>query len=264
MATKTVLPAKPKKPAKSKSSAAKTAKATRYQVVLRELDGTTLTTEVEDQALYPQAVAWNNLLSSDRGRQINQDKEAAAWRSNAHEAILELAASGGVTRTQAAGFIKAAAKSGVVQIETVWRRETAGWAARVFPWEALLALATKDERKRIGQSDFMVVRRLTGGTHPEAAKGKPAFAVSEGAEMQGFDYATERAAIEAALQSPLQTLCARSLAELASEVKAKQPKIVHLVLNSAEKGVAISAADLERLDEPRTGKLAEAVASHGP
>jgi hypothetical protein len=264
MATKAASLTKPKKFAKAKPSTAKRARSAGYQVSLREPGGTTLTAEVEDRVLYPHAVAWNRLLSSDRGRQIDQDKEAAAWRSNAHEAILELAESGGVTRAQASSFIKAAAKSGVVQVETVWRLETEGWAARVFPWEALLALATKDERKRIGQIDFVVVRRLTGRAQREAAKGDPAFAVSEGAEMQGFDYGTERAAIEAALQSPLQTLRASSLAELTEDVKAKQPKIVHLVLNSAEKGVAISADDLERVDESRTGKLAEAVASHGP
>lgn len=263
MATKAVSPAKRKNTAAPKPAAAKAARSARYQVVLREAGGTTLTAEVEDRVLYPQAVAWNRLLSSDRGRLLDQDKEVAAWRKGAHRAILELAVAGAVPQARAAAFIKAAAKSGAVQVEMAWRSEKAGWAARVFPWEALLALATKEERKKIRQEDFMVVRVLTGGAQVATATGKPGFAVSEGAEAAGFDTRTERAAIEAALQTPLVTLCAKSLGELAAEVRAKQPAIVHLVLNSAENGAIISSKDKARPEGEMTEQIAEVVASQG-
>lgn len=226
-----------------------------------------LAAEVEDRVLYPKALAWNRLLSSDRGRQIDKDKEARSWRANAHEAILELGMLGGLTKKHVEDFIVAAAASGVVQVEMVWQQESMGWAARVFPWEALLALATKDERTRIAQEDFVVLRVLTGGDKTTVSGGAPGFGVTECAEAAGFDYKTERAAIEAALQGTMQTLGAKSLLELQAEVAAKKPKIVHLVLNSAEKGVAISTKDMEQLkegiDEHLTEQVAEAVAAHG-
>ncbi len=261
MAAKSTAPAKAEKRPRAKRTG-----SARYDVVLREGGGTTLTAEVEDRALYPRALAWNRLLSSDRGRMLDQDKELAAWRKSAHGAIMDLAEAGGVSRVKAASFIKAAAKSGVVQVEMAWRREDAGWAARVFPWEALLALATKEERNRLRREDFIVVRVLTGGAQRKVAAGTPAFAVSEGAEMAGYDTRTERAAIEAALRSPLQTLGAKSVTELAAEVRTKQPAVVHLVLNSAERGAVISAKDLKRPEAELTeltDRVAQAVAAHG-
>lgn len=252
------MPAKPKKPA------AKAAKGGRYQVVLRTRTGAPLVAEVEDRVLYPRAVAWNRVLSSDRGRQLDQDKEVKAWRENALDAILDLANAGAVPRKKAVDFIKAAAQSGVVQVEMVWNREDVGWAARVFPWEALLALATKDERIRIGRLDFVVVRVLTGGRKVKPAAGPPGFAVSESAECAGFDVKTERAAVEAGLQCPLQPLAARSLAELTSEVETIKPRIVHLVLNSAENSAALPTPDSEGPNELHTQQVAKAVASHGP
>ncbi len=234
-----------------------------YQVVLREGGGTSLTVLVEDRVLYPKALAWNRLLSSDRGRQIDADREAQTWRRNAHEAILELAAVGQVPPKSAEAFIVAAAKSGVVQVEMAWSREDAGWAARVFPWEALLALATKDEREKLRQEDFEVVRLLTGGAQVKAATGLPSFAVSECAETEGYDTRTERSAIESALEVSMQTLGAKTLDELAAEVRAKKPRIIHLVTPSAEKGVAISTKDMAVLDEQLTERVAKAVASSG-
>ena len=236
----------------------------RYQVVLRPGAGEPLTAEVEDRVLYPQALAWNRLLSSDRGRQINRDQETRTWRANAHAAILDLAGAGAASRKKAEAFIAKAAASGVVQVEIGWMREDVGWAARVFPWEALLALATKEERKRIGKEDFVVVRVLVGGKQLKPAGGLAAFGVSECAELAGFDYKTELAAIEAALEGPLQTLNVKTLEDLTDDVRNKKPRIVHLVLNSVEHDAAISAKDAERPDERLTEKVAQAVAAHGP
>ncbi len=264
MATKAITPPKSKKTAKAPVRASK---AVLGKVILREGGGMELSAAVEDRVLYPRALAWNRLLSSDRGRQIDKEKEVRSWRANAHEAILELGLSGGLTKKGVEDFIVAAAASGVVQVEMAWQGESIGWAVRVFPWEALLALATKDERTRIAQEDFVVVRVLSGGDERAISTGAPGFAVTECAEAAGFDYKTERAAIEAALQGTMQTLGAKSLLELEAEVAAKKPRIVHLVLNSAEKGVAVSAKDLEQLkegiDERLTEDVAETVASHG-
>ncbi len=236
-----------------------------YDVVLREGGGTTLTARLIDRVLYPYALAWNRLLSSDQGRQTDQDKEAQAWRDNGRKAILELGEVGQVARELSEKFITAASKSGVVQVEMNWVDESVGWASRIFPWEALLALGTKDERKRFGQKSFVVVRALRGGKQTAPATNPPIFVVTEAAEAAGFDYKTEQATINEALQETLPLLLARSLTEMNAEIKAKQPAIVHFVLNSAEKGVAISLQDLHNKQDDRwQEQVAKAVASHGP
>ncbi len=246
-------------------AARKPANDEQYEVVLREGGGTVLTAQVIDRVLYPRALAWNRLLSTDQGRQTDQDKEAKTWRAKGHETILELAAAGEVARDEAEAFIIAAAKSGIVQVEMQWRKETSGWAARVFPWEALLALATKNEREQIGQESFVVVRVLTGGEKHGPATNPPSFVITGGAEDAGFDFKTEQAAINEALQGTLRSQRVRTLEELGDKIAAGKPSIVHLVLYSDEKGMIISAKDAQtKPDERLTEKVAEAVAAHGP
>lgn len=264
MTTRTSRRVKAKKAKGRSQPKVRRSKAVRYQVVLREGGQTTITAEVEDRLLYPRALAWNRLLSSDRGRQIDEDQEARTWRQSAHKAILDLAAAGLVSRQKAEAFITAAARSGVVQVEMEWEEESLGYAARVFPWEALLALATKDERRRVGTRNFAVVRVLKGGVQVKTAPtGPPGFAVSESARTAGFDFKTENAAIDEAFGNSLETLEAKSLAELRKEIADKKPKIVHLVLNSTETQAGISARDGECAEAEINEDLAEAVGSHG-
>ncbi|TLD69315.1 hypothetical protein FEM03_18260 [Phragmitibacter flavus] len=212
-----------KKSSKSKPTASRPAQP--YQVVLREPGGTTLTATVVDRVLYPRALAWNRLLASDKGRQDNQQEEVVSWRAHAHKAILDLASSGLVTQSQVEKFISAAATSGIVEVTIPWETENKGWAARIFPWEELLALATKEERIKNKIKHFTVVRVLGGVPRKTPTNHGALFAVTNAADALGFDYHTEYAAIKAALslQIPIKKV------DALSELSTTRCRLLHLV-----------------------------------
>jgi hypothetical protein len=269
------------------ASAAKSKPSPRYHVVLRTRE-MHITAAVEDRTLYPKAVAWNRLLTADQGRRTDQEAERRAWHQTGHKAILDLAESGGVTAADANKFIDSAVKCGEVQVEMEWERENIGWAARLFPWEALLALATKQQREQFDSAnkEMVVVRMLRPKTlRAPVEKGPSCFAVSAGARQAGFDTATERAAIEANLgKGQLIDLPAENLEQLEKAVRAMAPKLLHYVLSSVEEvdseGQGTShkipaAHPITRGPKPNAGggrtakgsgleDVARAVSSHGP
>ncbi len=246
-----------------KSTTAKpaAAKDTDYPLVFREGGGKTLEAITIDRILYPKALAWIRLFSSNRDRVMDKEKEDQLWRDNGREAILQLAGEGEVAAAEAEAFIVAAAASGVVQVEMKWERENLGYAARVFPWEALLSLATKQARKDLGKEEFIVVRMLRVSPRSAAATGPAGFGVTESALNAGFDTLSERAAIGGALEGGLEEIGAKSLAMLARDVAALKPRIVHLVLSSRDGHVEFAA---KQEDEPTPAQVAKAVAAHGP
>lgn len=252
-------------PANASRAASKSFEET-YQVVLRT-QGKAITATVEDRILYPKALAWNRLLSSEQNRYDREPEVERKWRTTGLDAIIDLAK---VLPEEVHRFIQAAAQHGVVQVEIPWNREDVGWAARVFPWENLLALATKEARDAISQQQFTVVRYLThsqkGDTPATCAKGVANFFVTAAAENAGFDYKSEHAAVKGALKIDLDIKRVGNVDELERLVKANDPKIVHLVLNSAQNGDAISGK--ESFDPMKNteliGNVAGVVARHGP
>lgn len=253
----------------SKKTTAKKAAAPKqtYSVVLKT-PGKQITAKVQDRVLYPMAVTWNRLLSADQGRQKDKEEEKQSWRKTGKIVILDLARAGEVSDGDAQEFIAAAAASGIVQVEMEWQREGSGYAARVFPWEALIALATKDQREASNEQDMVVVRYLKGGPALAPATGPAGFAVSAGAVKAGFDTTTERAAIEAALRGKVvvKDLRAKSLSQLQESITAihPPPSIIHYVISSAEEiPGAPGARDLENI-EGSLEAIARTVAAHGP
>lgn len=232
-----------------------------YTLIFREGGGLTITAHVIDRVLYPRALAWTRLLGPDRGRPMDKAKEEEVWRDNGRQAILELAAAGDVSAEEAGKFISAAAASGVVQVEMEWQSEDTGWAARIFPWEALIALASKEERVRTQAEAILVVRVLTGGRHLTPATGPPAFSVTTSAEAAGFNTTTERAAVREGLGGTLVALPAKSLEELECGLRSEKPRIVHLVIGTKGERITFSGTDGE---EHLTEHLANTVGEYGP
>ena len=200
-----------------------------YEVILRTTDGATLKALVQDRVLYPMAVSWNRILAADRGRQSNAEEEQRSWQETGRESILKLAAAGDISAADTEAFITAAARSGRVQVEMEWRSEEIGYAARIFPWEALLALATKRERAQADNRRLVVVRWLKTTGHKAPLTGPAGFAVSAAAEKAGYDTATERAAIEHALRGKreLRTLPAKTLGSLRGNRKCQAAIFYH-------------------------------------
>ena len=235
-----------------------------YEVILRT-DGATLKALVHDRTLYPMAVSWNRILAADRGRQSNAEEEQRSWQETGRESIRKLAAAGNISAADTDAFFTAAARSGRVQIEMEWQSEEIGYAARIFPWEALLALATKRERAQADNCRLVVVRWLKTTGHKAPSTGPAGFAVSAAAEKAGFDTATERAAIEHALRGKreLRTLPARTLGQLSAEIESAKPplSIIHYVLLSASDA---PPTDATPAPEGSLEKIASTVARSSP
>jgi hypothetical protein len=254
-----------KAPRRRKPSVVSADDQSTYEVILRTTDGATLKALVQDRVLYPMAVSWNRILAADRGRQSNAEEEQRSWQETGRESILKLAAAGDISAADTEAFITAAARSGRVQVEMEWRSEEIGYAARIFPWEALLALATKRERAQADNRRLVVVRWLKTTGHKAPSTGPAGFAVSAAAEKAGYDTATERAAIEHALRGKreLRTLPAKTLGQLSAAIESAKPpfSIIHYVL--------LSASDAPRTDgtsapEGSLEKIASTVAQSSP
>lgn len=251
----------------SKPKEKQKADAAQYQVTLRTPAHKPLIAQVIDDKLYPLVLSWNRILSSNSGWEAGEQ----AWRTQGHAAIMELSRAGEVGRKQAESFIKAAAVSGIVEVEMEWtsQPEEIGWAARLFPWESLLALATKEEREGIGKKDFVVVRYLrrpaTGS--PGQFNNELDFFVTDEVISKGIDYQTELAAVSAALGIPTQLEYHRikTLENLEAQVRKALPRVVHLVLESVDNEASISGT--EKTNDKKaalTQQMAHATASHGP
>ena len=247
-----------------RKTATKTKKqqSSRYQVLLREGGGGMLKVDVEDDILYPLAVTWNRVLATDRER---TEKSGDAWNRTGHEAILSLAEQGLIKKRDAEKFIAAAAASGFVQVEFEWVDESHGYAARIFPWEHVIALATKAARMEAGHSRIVVVRVLHGGKPGTVAKGPPAYAACEPpATFPKLDFDGERAAINAALGKKMIELDSRSLDMLRKDIKGKKPAVVHIAAMDTSTGPFLAQTACGTPLPLKEMLVAEATASHFP
>jgi hypothetical protein len=234
-----------------------------YEIVLRGPGGAVLTAKALDNVLYPKALAWTRLLSSDRGRQLDATSEAESWRRRGHDALHELARTGLAEPAAVDAFIRSVAVSGVVQVELPWENESIGWAARVFPWEQLLALATKEERLKNGDHPITVVRYLKGTKSPRGPSAKRTgtiFAVTDAAAKLGYHYDAEHASIQEALAEIVPLANVSTLGEIREKSFVKNPQRLHLVLEYFDTSEGHVSSGHEVTNE----QIAEAVSAIDP
>lgn len=256
---------KPRARAATSSSSVRT-QPSDYQITLWTRGAAALRFKTTDRALYPIAVSWNRLLNADRERMSESE-----WRKAAHQAVLELVDEAEIGVQRAVAFLNAAANAGVIQVEIPWISESEGYAARVFPWEAMLALATKDLREPQGK-DMAVVRYLRKGTGRSAAvmnaSGPPVFVVSSQAEKLGYDITSEHRVISDALETGMRMIKSGSLQQLAEILRAEKPRIVHCVFATEEIDGQEASSPLtrggEKPDYFNSENIARAVAAHQP
>ncbi len=127
--------------------------------------------------------------------------------------------------------LAAVARAEIVEIEIPYVRESVNWAARVFPWEFVLAVATRKER---GERALIVVRRLVvPGAPSQREPWEPKSAVCIEASPipfgEMFDFEAESEMMRASLVSlafePLTNPTKRSLA---AELRERSPDVIHI------------------------------------
>jgi hypothetical protein len=128
-----------------------------YTLILRGRHSQIKIEGVTDNKLYPLACWWNDIVGN---RQRMGRKAEAKLKEEAVQQFVKLAFHSHMSQ------LEVIAAWDVIEVEIPWRSENVGWAARVFPWEDVLSMATKPYR---GSRCVTVVRYLNikkAGTPP--------------------------------------------------------------------------------------------------
>lgn len=111
-----------------------------------------LALRVDDRAFYPEVQRWRYVVANrrriTRATRDTLADDVSAW----------LARQSGQPPDDVERHIKAMASSGLVEVMMPFDDESRGWAARLFPWETTLAMATRPWRDETEM--FTVVRWL--------------------------------------------------------------------------------------------------------
>lgn len=254
-------PASPQVPTESFLEGGEHDRDETYTITLRTRNVPDLVAKAQDRVLYPLTVAWNRVLEAHESRK-------PGWHATSHKAFAEFASKGELDPALIDPFIEAAAASGVVEVEMEWKREGLGWAGRLFPWEAVLSMATKPARVRLQQPAFVVVRvllRKTGGSARKAAaaKGLPAYAPCDAGQQHPLDFAAEFDAIQTSLGKvvPLDT---RTMGQLEEDVKKKKPAVIHFAANDMGEGPIVAKVAGRKPEPQPFGQIASITAAHRP
>jgi len=140
-------------------AAAPPAATDEYEILIRGSNGSELKFGVVDRALYNHTMRWSYILGNRR--RIAED----AWKALAEQGLSDLEAIG---VADVRNRIQQLAAADVVEVRIPFTTESIGWAARTFPWEAVIALLTKPHRV---DRPIQVLRHLDcagrGGQRPK-------------------------------------------------------------------------------------------------
>lgn len=175
-------------------------------------------------ALKELAWRWNYALQN-RSRWASRSEAAKRQRDEVRALVRQLG-----LKEEALDRIVA---SGLVEVAVPFEREEEGWEFRIFPWEYVLATATRSRRMAL-QSELTVVRHLS---RRKLAKGgcKDKFLYVEsappGTVAERYDFSDERRLARSAAESAgleFISLPNPTLDELAEKVTQQRPRIIHL------------------------------------
>jgi len=132
-----------------------------YSVLIRYRPAATVTTprpietlklEFDDRTFYPEVQRWRYVVANrrriTRATRDTLAEDVASW----------LTARSGLAADAVEHHVRAMASARLVEVVVPFERESHAWAARLFPWETTLALATRPWRDEA--EPFTVVRYL--------------------------------------------------------------------------------------------------------
>jgi hypothetical protein len=244
-----------KKPARRKRTSPQP-----YSLTLRT-PGAVISFVTTDKYLYPIAVGWNRLLNADRERMSDQD-----WREAAEKAVLKLIEEADISLAKAQAFLTAAAQAGVIQVEIPWISEGTGYAARVFPWEAMLALATKRERDLL-EREMAVFRLLKRKTPVQiTAIGQPLCVVAQKPGSASAEVSVEMRVIDAVLTGQQPVVRSRDWDMLKKRLADQKPRLVHCVFADQQDADESRGPKKERqqIHVVENEQIAQTLAAHHP
>lgn len=156
-------------------------------------------------------------------------------------AMTKLALSLGITEEDLAAIVEA----GIVEVDVPWTHEGQDWELRVFPWEFLIATATR-ERRAGGEQPLTVVRHLRRQAPPAVRTGRPTqwlqVVSAPGKLAQEYDFDSERRLLEFSVQAAqgrFEFVRDPDETSLKREIATRQPHVVHLSGFDSHQGLAL-------------------------
>lgn len=149
-------------------------------------------TRLTDRELYPLACRWNDIVGN---RQRLGREAVVKIRQDAVEDFKRL-----VLGSQAK--LEEIATWEVVEVEIPWLGERTGWAARVFPWEDAIAMATKPlrDKRRVTVIRHLHCEKAVKACVPDPAALKLLLIASgPGAVKDMYDFTDECSRVKAML-----------------------------------------------------------------
>ncbi|MFO1441436.1 MAG: hypothetical protein U1F81_24165 [Verrucomicrobiaceae bacterium] len=181
-------------------------------------------TRLTDRELYPLACRWNDIVGN---RQRLGSEAVGKIRQDAVEDFKRL-----VLGSQAK--LEEIATWEVVEVEIPWLGERIGWAARVFPWEDAIAMATKPlrDKRRVTVIRHLHCEKAVKTCVPDPAALKLLLIASgPGAVKDVYDFTDECSRVKAMLgvtKERLQQPANSTLAEIKAIMEQQKPDVVHL------------------------------------
>lgn len=177
-----------------------------------------------DDSLRATAYRWNYALRN-RKRWTNRGDSAERQQDEVEELVRTFGLD--------PATLNRIADAGLVEVSMPFEAEARGWEYRIFPWEYILAAATR-ERRRALDKDFTVVRTLRRPERHDPRQ-KPTLLYVESAPVRpladGYDFSSERAMVRTAARHAdlrIEELVNPTLARLTAVVRAERPRVIHL------------------------------------
>lgn len=230
-----------------------------FQPALSPMQGALPTGKLGKSApsLEREAVRWTYVL---RGRERwKADPQAVAQQQNSATQTLH-----GFGLTEYA--IQKIAAAGAVMVQMPYRTESSGWSGRIFPWEFVLASATR--RFRATDKPLTVVRHLSVSGKPKIRVPRPEGRVLvvrclPGTLQNYYEIDQEVEMVRRCLAPNAESfveLVSPTIQELREKVKTHRPDVVHVCGCDTHQGLRLIAD----LSGPRTKIAIDREVTSGP
>jgi hypothetical protein len=181
------------------------------------------------------AMEWTYVVRN-RQRWRTEDKSATNINDRARKQLMEL----GLPAEALAGI----AESGVVEVVVPYREETTGWESRIFPWEFVIAAATRELRqgRALTVSRVLSAARSPGPVNPSPRK--VLYVESAPSKLRSlYEFDSESKIFERNFEArpgfQLTKLIAPTLEKLQNAVRTLKPDIIHLAGFDTHQGMRI-------------------------
>ncbi len=212
-----------------------------YEIAFHAKDVPVFRLKINDWDFYGAARYWSYIVSNRR-RITDDTRQGLMERSTADLQKM------GVDQETLRRF----AEAGVVEVRIPYKREDLGWAARIFPWEGVIAHATKALRGDRGITVVRMIERIapspvTAVDHPSQLM----FAQSAPGRLAGYySFASECRLVHSALgltdagpQACQSMLTDPSLEQLAEAIATRRPHVIHLTGVDVHQGEMLIGLD---------------------